>query len=372
MWLDHAPNSWAMGDSPTSPVSESTRTHRFRIAGMSGEDCAASIEHALRAVPSVQNALVDVERAEAIVRAASDVGMANLIADVESAVTAAGYTFLMAANGDPEPVPEPTPESPPEPTPAPAPPAPRAPTIEPSERQGEGWRAWIPPWSTAWYVATRAVIVFFAASLVFTVAFRFLPVPFTLLMVGETLFEGRDIRRQWMPLERISPHLIRAVIASEDNEFCHHWGIDFKEIEAAWKRAQRNGNRLRGASTISQQTAKNVFLWSGRSYLRKGLEVYFTGLIEVFWPKRRIMEVYLNVIEWGPGVFGAEAAARHWFRKPASRLTRIEAARLAAILPNPNRYRANPPGPYVDGRSYTIAARADSVDLYGDDRCARP
>jgi monofunctional biosynthetic peptidoglycan transglycosylase len=351
-------------------VSEPTRTHRFRIAGMSGEDCAATVERALLVVPGVQNAIVDVDRAEAVVRAASYIGVANLTADVESAVTAAGYTFLMAANGDPAPTPEPIPEPTPEPVPAPRP---AAPAGEPAEQpQSEGWRAWIPPWSTVWYAASRAVIVFFAASLFFTIVFRFLPVPFTLLMVGETLFEGRDIRRQWMPLERISPHLIRAVIASEDNEFCHHWGIDFKELEVAWERSQRNGGRLRGASTISQQTAKNVFLWPGRSYLRKGLEAYFTGLIEVFWPKRRIMEVYLNVIEWGPGVFGAEAAARHWFRKPASRLTRIEAARLAAILPNPNRYRANPPGPYVNGRSYTIAARADSVNLYGDDRCARP
>jgi monofunctional biosynthetic peptidoglycan transglycosylase len=330
---------------------------------MSGEDCAALVERALLTVPGVQNAIVDLERAEAIVRASGEVGIRNLIADVETAVTAAGYTFLMSANADPDQAPEPTPKPSLEPAPVFERDAPDA---------GEGWRAWIPAWSTVWYVATRAVIVFFAASLFFTIVFRFAPVPFTLLMVGETLFEGRDIRHAWVPLERISPHLVRAVIASEDNEFCHHWGFDFKELQAAWDRSQRNGGRLRGASTISQQTAKNVFLWPGRSYARKGLEVYFTGLIEVFWPKRRIMEVYLNVIEWGPGVFGAEAAARRWFRKPASRLTQLEAARLAAILPNPNRYRANPPGPYVNGRSYTIAARANNVDLYGDDRCAKP
>jgi monofunctional biosynthetic peptidoglycan transglycosylase len=338
-----------------------TLTHRFRIAGLSGEDCAAQVERALRAVPGVENAFVDVERAEAIVRASAEAGMRNLIADVESAVTAAGFTFMMQAGDDPAPAPEP------EPAPAPEP------VIEgEASPVGEGWRASVPSWSTIWYVATRAVIVFFAASLLFTIAFRFLPVPFTLLMVGETLFEGRDIRHQWMPLKRISPHLIRAVIASEDNEFCHHWGFDFAELQEALERSQRNGGRLRGASTISQQTAKNVFLWPSRSYLRKGLEVYFTGLIELFWPKRRIMEVYLNVVEWGPGVFGAEAAARHWFRKPASRLSQLEAARLAAILPNPIRYRANPPGPYVNGRSYTISARANNVDLYGDDRCAKP
>ena len=366
-----------MGDSPTSPLGEATHTHRFRIAGMSGEDCAALVERALMTVPGVQNAIVDLGRAEAIVRASSEIGIRNLIADVETAVTAAGYTFLMSADADPDqaPEPEPVPAPAPEPNPEPAPPPRPRPTrvVEPAAPDtGEGWRAWIPPWSTVWYVTTRAAIVFFAASLLFTLVFRFAPVPFTLLMVGETLFEGRDIRQAWVPLERISPNLVRAVIASEDNEFCRHWGFDFKELQSAWERSQRRGGRLRGASTISQQTAKNVFLWPGRSYLRKGLEVYFTGLIEVFWPKRRIMEVYLNVIEWGPGVFGAEAAARHWFHKPASRLTQLEAARLAAILPNPNRYRASPPGPYVNNRSYTIAARANNVSLYGEDRCAKP
>jgi monofunctional biosynthetic peptidoglycan transglycosylase len=174
-----------------------------------------------------------------------------------------------------------------------------------------------------------------------------------------------------VPLERISPHLIRAVIASEDGEFCRHWGFDFNELRQAWEESQ-NGGRLRGASTITQQTAKNVFLWSGRSWARKGLEAYFTVLIEGLWPKRRTIEVYLNVVEWGPGVFGAEAASRRWFRKRASQLTRLEAARLAAILPNPKNWRANPPGPYITNRGYTIAARSNSVDLRGADRCARP
>ena len=208
-------------------------------------------------------------------------------------------------------------------------------------------------------------------SLLWTLALRFLPAPFTLLMVSESLFEGKSIRHIWVPLERISPHLVRAVIASEDDGFCRHWGFDFEQLQDAFREAQ-NGGRMRGASTISQQTAKNVFLWPGRSYVRKGFEAYFTVLIEALWPKRRIMEVYLNVIEWGPGVFGAEAASRRWFGKSAARLTPLEAARLAAILPNPNRYRANPPGPYVNDRSYTIAARANSVSLYGEDRCAKP
>jgi monofunctional biosynthetic peptidoglycan transglycosylase len=201
--------------------------------------------------------------------------------------------------------------------------------------------------------------------------YRFVPPPATIHMIGESAIEGRTLRYQWVPLERISPHLVRSVIASEDGVFCEHWGFDFAEIERSWKRAQRKGNGPRGASTISQQTAKNTFLWVGRSYFRKGLETYFTGLMELTWPKRRIMEVYLNVIEFGPSIFGAEAASRHWFRKSAANLTPMEAARLAAILPSPRRYRANPPGPYVASRGYTIAARAQSIRAYGEDRCVR-
>lgn len=353
-----------MGDSPTPPEGGGQRTHRFRIAGMSGERCIARVERAVMSVPGVENVIVDLDHAEAVVRAASNIDAKDLAAAVEAAIEAAGYTFLQAS-GDPEP--------PPDPTPAPEP----APDVEPAydvrgDAPREGWQAWIPSWQTVWYVGSRAVVIAFAASLFFTIVFRFLPVPFTLLMVGETLFEGRDIHHEWVPLERISPHLIRAVIASEDNEFCRHWGFDFAEIEKALDRSQRNGGRLRGASTISQQTAKNVFLWPGRSYVRKGLEAYFTVLIEAFWPKRRIIEVYLNVVEWAPGHFGAEAAARRWFGKSAARLAPMEAARLAAILPNPNRYRANPPGPYVASRGYTIAARANSVNLNREDRCAKP
>jgi monofunctional biosynthetic peptidoglycan transglycosylase len=223
----------------------------------------------------------------------------------------------------------------------------------------------------AWFFGSRAALYGFAGSIILALLYRFVPVPTTLLMLNEGLVEGRQIRNEWVPLKQISPHLVRSVIASEDNEFCRHWGFDFKEMEDAWKESKR-GERLRGASTISQQTAKNVFLWPGRSWVRKGLEAYFTLLIEGLWPKSRIMEVYLNVIEWGPGIFGAEAASQKWFGKPASRLTPIEAARLAAILPNPIRYRANPPGPYVNSRGYTISARANSVNLYGEDRCARP
>lgn len=323
---------------------------------MSGERCVARVENALKAVPGVENALADLDRSEVVVRMTTGVAGETLA----HAVEAAGYTLLLSSGAD-QPEPEPDRLEEPEP----------APSYEQPSQPGPDWRAWIPSWSTVWFVGTRALAIAFAGSLFLTLVYRFVPVPFTWLMAGEAMFEGKSIAQNWVPLERISPNLVRAVIASEDNEFCHHWGFDFKELQDAWE-SSRNGGRLRGASTISQQTAKNVFLWAGRSYLRKGFEVYFTVLIETLWPKRRVMEVYLNVIEWGPGVFGAEAASRHWFGKSASRLTQLEAARLAAILPNPNRYRANPPGPYVNDRSYTIQARANSVDLNGDDRCAKP
>ena len=207
-------------------------------------------------------------------------------------------------------------------------------------------------------------------SLIWAAAYRFLPVPMTIPMFSDAVFDD-GVRNQWVSLDRISPNLIRAVIAAEDNEFCHHFGFDFEEINDAIREARRGG-RQRGASTISQQTAKNAFLWTDHSWVRKGLEAYFTLVIEAMWPKRRIMEVYLNIAEWGPGIYGAEAAARHWFRKPASRLSPLEAARLAAILPSGGRWRASKAGPYVVSRAYTIQARANSVDLNGDDRCARP
>lgn len=369
-----------MGESPVI-------TRRFRVAGMNSDVCAARVEHALTALPGVEDAIVDLDRSEVLV------WMEGNIPDVTlaDAVERVGYTLIIAADPDepepeppapspepepePQPEPEPEPQPEPEPTPEPEPQPMPAPRIDPGDfifDDEPERRSWIPTFGDVWRFVTRTILFALVASIVWVAAYRFLPAPFTFVMVGESLFEGRTIRHQWVPLERISPHLIRAVIASEDNEFCHHWGFDFKELERAWDSSQRNGGRLRGASTITQQTAKNAFLWGGRSWVRKGFEAYFALLIEGLWPKRRTMEVYLNIIEWGPGVFGAEAAARHWFQKPAARLTQLEAARLAAILPNPVRYSANPPGPYVDGRSHTIAARAGSVDLNGDDRCAKP
>jgi monofunctional biosynthetic peptidoglycan transglycosylase len=157
--------------------------------------------------------------------------------------------------------------------------------------------------------------------------------PGSMLMLAHKL-EGRPITQQWVPLNRISPNLVKAVIMSEDGQFCRHNGIDFKELAAAMGRAER-GEDVRGASTISMQVAKNMFLWPERSYVRKALEMGLTVVMELVWPKPRILEVYLNVAEWGPGIFGAEAAARYHFNKPAARLTEREAALLAAALPSP-------------------------------------
>ena len=185
------------------------------------------------------------------------------------------------------------------------------------------------------------------------------PPPTTLLMVQQAV-AGHGLDYRWRSLNRISPRLVEAVIASEDAQFCSHDGFDFKAIEKAMDSNAR-GRKVRGGSTISQQTAKNVFLWPGRSWIRKGMEAGYTVLIETVWSKRRIMEVYLNVAEWAPGVYGAEAAARHWYGKDADQLTAREAARLAAILPSPRRYSASKPGPYVRRRASRVQAAMGTV-----------
>lgn len=156
-------------------------------------------------------------------------------------------------------------------------------------------------------------------------------------------------RYEWMDLDKMSPHAAMAVIAAEDQRFASHFGFDFKSIQEAMRHNSR-GKRIRGASTISQQVAKNLFLWSGRSYFRKGLEAWFTVLIEALWPKKRILEVYLNIAEFGPGTYGVEAASRRYFSRSAAKLTREQAALLAAVLPNPLRFRVDQPTPYVFAR----------------------
>lgn len=203
-----------------------------------------------------------------------------------------------------------------------------------------------------------AVFFFFISTIVVTIIYRFIRPPVTplqLIRVGEQLFNGENIKmkRDWVKFEDISPNMARAVIASEDNKFLKHHGIDFDAIKKARELNKKRKRKL-GASTISQQTAKNVFLWPDRSWLRKGLEVYFTGLIEIFWGKRRIMEVYLNVIEMGDGIYGVEMAAQKYFHKPASDLSRGEAALIAAVLPNPRRWNAGAPTSYIQRRQQSI------------------
>lgn len=213
------------------------------------------------------------------------------------------------------------------------------------------------------------VVIFGIAGPVLAVAvYRFVPPPLTYLMV-QRAFEGRGFSRDWVPLGEINPRLVRAVIAAEDARFCEHRGFDVEAIRKALENNRRQPARIRGGSTISQQTAKNVFLWPQRNWLRKGLEAYFTVLIEFGWGKRRIMEVYLNSIEWGPGVYGAEAAARKYFGVSAKDLTANQAARMAAVLPNPLEWRADQPGPYVRRRSGSITANAGIVRRSGSAAC---
>jgi monofunctional biosynthetic peptidoglycan transglycosylase len=204
----------------------------------------------------------------------------------------------------------------------------------------------------------KILLVFFAVSLFFVVIFKFVPVPFTPLMAVraiENKMDGEEMTcsHDWKPLSAISVNLQKAVIASEDGTFLTHNGFDFKAIEKAMENNEK-GKKLKGGSTISQQTAKNVFLWQGRSYLRKGLEAYFTVLIELVWGKERIIEVYLNSIEMGDGVYGAQAAAEHWYRKNASSLTPQQAAGIAAILPNPRKYSATSSSSYINNRKSKI------------------
>jgi len=185
--------------------------------------------------------------------------------------------------------------------------------------------------------------------------YRFVPPPITPLMVIR-LIEGEGLKRDWTGLEAISPQLRAAVIAAEDNRFCEHHGFDVDSIRDALEE-WTEGGRARGASTISMQTSKNLFLWPGRDWVRKGLEAYVTAWLEALWPKERILEVYLNIAEWGPGIYGAEAAAQRYFRVPAARLGRQQAARLAAVLPNPREWSPARPTDYIRQRAAVLERR---------------
>ena len=201
-------------------------------------------------------------------------------------------------------------------------------------------------------------------------AFRFVPVPATPQMAS-VAFGGERVHYRWVEAEDISPALVRAVIASEDQKFCIHHGFDWDSINSALKVHDRGG-RLRGASTISQQTARSLFLLPVRSWVRKGMEAYLTVLMEFLWPKKRILTAYLNLANWGHGNFGADAAAQAYFETSAAKLTPEEASRLASILPDPDKWRAAHPGPYVARRSETVVSRMGDVRRDDLDACVQP
>jgi monofunctional biosynthetic peptidoglycan transglycosylase len=240
--------------------------------------------------------------------------------------------------------------------------------MEPARKRR--WRGW-------WW---KLPLLFVGFSVLQVLLLRFVDPPFSAFMVSRQLDAllagdtGFRIAHDWRDFERMSPNLPLALVASEDQNFANHHGFDFAAIEKAQahnekmiERAEKRGKpvrRLRGASTISQQTAKNLFLWQGTGptrWLRKGLEVWYTALIEVLWPKQRILEVYANIAEFGDGVYGGQAAARSFFRKDAAKLSAGEAARLAAVLPSPKRYSATRPGPYVQRRSRAIERQMRAI-----------
>lgn len=205
----------------------------------------------------------------------------------------------------------------------------------------------------------KLAIWFFVLTVGWVILYKFIPVPYTPLMAIRSMDSGtpEKIEHQWIPIKEISPHLQLAVICAEDQKFEYHNGFDREAIKKVIDSNRRENKKLRGASTISQQTAKNVFLWPKRSWIRKGFETYFTFLIEIFWSKERILEVYLNSIEMGNGIFGAQAASKYWFDIQADQLTSENAAAIAAILPNPRIYKAHPPTPYIYGRIQWISGQ---------------
>ena len=214
----------------------------------------------------------------------------------------------------------------------------------------------------------RVILGFAAISLLVVAIFRYAPPPTSAFILAAkwTAWMEQDgddvIHHEWVAAEQISPQAYRAVLAAEDQRFFDHYGFDWQEMRSAI-RERAQGGRLRGASTISQQTAKNLFLWRGRSWLRKGLEVWFTGLIELCWPKERILEVYLNLAQFGPQTYGVQAAAQMYFRKDAKALTRDEAALLAAVLPNPTRLKVTAPSPYVARRARAIERQMSHISF---------
>lgn len=220
--------------------------------------------------------------------------------------------------------------------------------------------------SRIWRLVWKTAMWFLIISVGLTILYRFVPVPITPLMVIRLSEQGLDpdkkmkLHKDWVSMDKISKNVPQAVFAAEDQKFLTHNGFDIEAMKKAWEN-NKKGRRIKGASTITQQTVKNVFLWPSRSYIRKGLEAYFTVLVEFFWTKERIMEVYLNVIEMGDGVYGIEAASRDFFNKPAASLTRGQAALIAAVLPNPRRWSPARPTPYINGRQSWILRQMNNL-----------
>lgn len=212
----------------------------------------------------------------------------------------------------------------------------------------------------------KSLILFFVITITPVIIYKYINPSVTPLMIIRSLekkFEGKPMKidYKWVPLEKISSKLITAAVTSEDNLFLEHSGFDLDAIHKAMENNKKKNKRIRGGSTISQQTAKNVFLWTHRSWVRKGLEAYFTFLIEMFWSKERIMEVYLNVIEMGDGIYGAESASQFYFKKPASKLSKEESAAIIVVLPNPLKYSVLKPSAYINKRKNIIMQRMSQI-----------
>ncbi|SHE97503.1 monofunctional biosynthetic peptidoglycan transglycosylase [Flavisolibacter ginsengisoli] len=215
--------------------------------------------------------------------------------------------------------------------------------------------------TTIWTWVKRIILGLFILQLVYIIALKWINPPVTLTQL-QSLFTGNGLKRDYVSGDELSYNMKLAVVSSEDQVFPDHSGFDWKSIEKAMKYNKKKPNRIRGASTISQQVAKNVFLWQGRDWIRKGLEIYFTKMIEWIWGKERILDVYLNVIEMGKGIFGAEAAAQYYFKKPAKKLTRREAAMIAACLPNPKKYTVKPASNFVQAKSWWILQQMNNLE----------
>ncbi|HEY4150084.1 MAG TPA: monofunctional biosynthetic peptidoglycan transglycosylase, partial [Chitinophagaceae bacterium] len=215
-------------------------------------------------------------------------------------------------------------------------------------------------WPKCWRIVKRVFLLLFIAQFVYIILLKWVNPPITLTQLG-SLITGHGLKRDYVSGSNMSPNAKLAVMASEDQLFPDHDGFDWKSIEKAMAYNKRKPNRVKGASTISQQVAKNVFLWQGRSWIRKGLEAYFTFMIEMVWGKKRILDMYLNVAEMGNGIFGIEAASQHYFNKPAARLTRREAAMIAACLPNPKVFTIKPISERVASRAPWIMLQMNNL-----------